>query len=141
MRNDLLAWVLMRLIAGRGEGARPLELGNSFIIKGRVEHRGPPASFLSRYYASVISSSSWLSRGVFLSQHGQAGSTDYPVSCGQRAGTRKHYRTELSGQDAGLRSLLLYCLGACLMLLLYAFAAKQTYLVLWLRKTVLFSNH
>ena len=68
-----------------------MELGNSLIIKGTVERRGPPASFLNRYCASIISSSSWLSRGVFLSQRGQAGSTEYHVLCGQRAGTRNHY--------------------------------------------------
>ena len=117
-----------------------MELGNSFTIKGRVEHRGPPAPFLSRYYASIVSSSSWLSRGVFLSQHGQAGSTDYPILCGQRAGTRKHYLAELSGQDVGLRSLLLYCLGACLMLLSHGFFAKRACLVLWLSKPAFLSN-
>ena len=37
--------------------------------------------------------------------------------------------------------LLFYCLGACLVLLLYGFVAKQACLVLWLSKPALLNNH
>ena len=60
---------------GGGEGAGPRELsGLQFIIKGKVGRgrRPPSSSFLSRRHASIISSSSGLGRGVFLSLHGQA---------------------------------------------------------------------
>ena len=41
--------------------------------------------FLSRCHASIISSSCWLGRGVFLSLHGQATSINYCFLCVQRA--------------------------------------------------------
>ena len=45
----------------------------SFTIKGKAgRERRPSLSFLSRCHASIISSSSRLSKGVFLSLHGQA---------------------------------------------------------------------
>ena len=36
---------------------------------------------------------------------------------------------------------LFYCLGACLVLLLYGFVANQACLVLWLSKPALLNNH
>ena len=36
---------------------------------------------------------------------------------------------------------LFYCLGACLMLLLHGFVAKQACLALWLRKLAFLSDH
>ena len=57
---------------GRQEGTMPWELsGCSFITKAEVG-RGRPLSFLSRCHASILSSSTGLSRGVFLSLHCQA---------------------------------------------------------------------
>ena len=58
----------------------PLEnlLSYSFIIKGKVARgRRPSLSFLSRPHVSISSSSSMLSRGVFLSLCGQVRSTNY----------------------------------------------------------------
>ena len=55
----------------------PENLGFSFIIKGKVDRERRTLSFLSRHHASIISSSSRLSRGVFLSLYGQARSTNY----------------------------------------------------------------
>ena len=53
-------------------------LSYSFIIKGKVTRgRRPSLSFLSRPHVSIISSSSMLSRGVFLSLCGQVRSTNY----------------------------------------------------------------
>ena len=50
----------------------------SFIIKGKVGRgRRPSLSFLSRCHASIISSSSRLSKGFFLPLHGQARCTNY----------------------------------------------------------------
>lgn len=63
-------------------------LGYSFIfyiIKGKVgRRRRPSLPFLSRHHASVISFFSRLTRGVFLSLHGEARSTDYCFLCVQR---------------------------------------------------------
>ena len=36
---------------------------------------------------------------------------------------------------------LVYCLGACVMLLLHGFVAKQACLVLWLSRPTFFSYH
>ena len=59
-------------------------LGYSFIIKRKVgTGRRPSLSFLSRHPASIISFSK-LSRGVFLSFHGQARATNYCFLCVQR---------------------------------------------------------
>ena len=62
-------------------------LGYSFIfyiIKGKVgRRRGPSLSFLSRCHVLIISSSSRLSRGVFLSLCGQARYTNYCFLCAE----------------------------------------------------------
>ena len=82
-------------------------------------------SFLSRHHASIIISSSRLSRDVFLSLHGQARFTNYGFLCVQRAYPRDHELTELTGQDVGLMLPLFYCLGARLVLLsLLGFVVK-----------------
>ena len=57
-------------------------VGYSFIIKGKVE-RGRRLSFLSRHHVFIISLFSRLSRGVFLSLHGQAGPTNHCFLCVQ----------------------------------------------------------
>ena len=44
---------------------------------------------------------------------------------------RNHLLTDPTGEDVGLIPQLFYCLGACLMLLLYGFVAKQACLVLF----------
>ena len=59
----------------------------------------------------------------------------------QRACPSDHQLSKLTGQDVGLMPPLLYCLGACLMLLLHGFVTKQACLVLWLSKPAFFSNH
>ena len=52
-------------------------VGHIFIIKGREGRgRGPSLSFSIRCHVSIISFPSRLGRGVFLSLHGQARSTD-----------------------------------------------------------------
>ena len=129
-------------------------VGYSLIIKGKVGRGKRPfsSSFLSRRHACIISSSSRLGRGVFLSLHGQARtvkkylrsqynehlSVSYCFLCVQRACPRDHELTELTGQDVGLIPALFYCLGACLMFLLPGFVAKQACLVLWLSKPAFF---
>ena len=50
--------------------------GYSFIVKGKVGKGKRTLSFLSRPDAAIIKSSSRLSRGAFLSVHGQAKSTN-----------------------------------------------------------------
>ena len=65
-------------------------LSYGFIIKGKVERGRTSLSFLSRRHASVISSSSRLSRRVFLSLHGQTRSTDYCFLYVQAAYPRDH---------------------------------------------------
>ena len=74
--------------AGGWEMACPGNLlGYSFIfyiIKGKVgRRRGPSLSFLSRCHVFIISSSSRLGRGVFLSLRGQARSTNYCFLCAE----------------------------------------------------------
>ena len=61
-----------------GKGCFPKNfLGYSFINSGRVGRgRRTSWSFLSRHHTSIISSSSRLTRAVFLSLHGQARSTN-----------------------------------------------------------------
>ena len=52
-------------------------VGYSFIIKGKTERgRRPSLSFLSRHPVFIISSSSRLSRRIFLSLCGQVRSTN-----------------------------------------------------------------
>ena len=119
-------------------------VGYSFIIKGRVGRgkRPPSSSFLSRRQASIMSS---FSRLGFLSLHGQARTVmtlwKLLFLCVQRACLRRHKLTELTEQDVGLMPPLFYCLGACLMLRLHGFLAKQTCLVLWLSKPAFLSDH
>ena len=116
-----------------GEGVLHPEnlLGYSFVIKGKVGRgRRTSVSFLSRRHASIISSTSKLSKGVFLSLHGQARFTNYGFLCVQRAYPRDHELTELTGQDVGLMAPLFYCFGVRLVLLLHGFVVKQACLVL-----------
>ena len=78
--------------------------------------------------------SSALCRGVFLSPHGKARSTNYCVYiniyiyvgvcvcvcvyvCMQRAGPRDDYLVEITGQDVGLNGAIILCLWACILLL------------------------
>ena len=117
-------------------------MGYSFIIKGKVGRgRRPPLPFLSRRRASIISSSSRLGKGVFLSLHGQAKLTKHCPSCVQRARPRDRSLTELSGQGVGLMPHTVVLLsGAALVLLLPGFVAKQACLVLWLNQPA-FRSH
>ena len=81
---------LWGLQVGRREMPR-LEnlLGYSFIIKWKVGRgRRPSISFLSRCHASIMSSSSRYGRGVLLSLHSQARSTNSCFLCVQRACSR-----------------------------------------------------
>ena len=54
--------------------------------------------------------------------------------CVQRACSRHHSLIELTGQGVGLMPSLSYCLGACPVLLLPGFVAKQACLFLWISK-------
>ena len=101
-------------------------LGYSLIIKGKVRRGRNTLSFLGRHPASIISSLFRLSRGIFLSLHGQARSTNYCFLCVQRACSRDRELTELPGQDVVLRPPLFCCLGPCLLPLLHDCVAKQT---------------
>ena len=88
------------------------------------EGRRPSLSFLSRGHGSIISSSSGLSKGIFLTLHSQARSTNYcfcvcrehvlgiPNLLSSRAGCGSH-------ATAGL------LLGACLVCLSHCSAAQQ----------------
>ena len=71
------------LPVGRWEMPSPEHLlGYSFKIKWKVESgRRRSSSFLSRLHASIISSSSRLSRGVFVSLHAQARCTIKKTLC------------------------------------------------------------
>ena len=113
-------------------------LGYSLIIKGKVRRGRNTLSFLGRHPASIISSLFRLSRGIFLSLHGQARSKNYCVLCIQRA--CPNLLSSL-GRMWGSMAPLFHCLGARLMLLLYGSAAKQACLVLWLSKPTLLSHH
>ena len=76
-----------------GEGVLHPEnlLGYSFVIKGKVGRgRRTSVSFLSRRHASIISSTSKLSKGVFLSLHGQARSAGHCFLRVWRACLRDH---------------------------------------------------
>ena len=68
---------LWSLQAGReGIPCPKNSVGYSFIIKGKLGREGT-LCFLGRHHASIISSSSMLGKGVFLSLGGQARSTNY----------------------------------------------------------------
>ena len=99
-------------------------MGYSFLVGIVGRGRRPSSSFLSRCHVFIISSSSRLSRGVFLSLHGQARFTNCCFLCLQRAYPRDHELTELTGQDVSLTLPLLFCFGACLVLLLHGFVVK-----------------
>ena len=118
-------------------------LGYNFTVKGKVGRgRRTSLSPLTRHCASIISSSSRLSRGVFLSLRGSSRSTNYCCFfCVQRACPRDHWLTEFTGQVVGLMPPLFYCFGACLVLLLHSFVAKKACLVLWLGKLAFLSYH
>ena len=75
------------------EPAQPkINLKKKFFFKTGNMGRGrrTSLSFWSRQHASIISSSSRLSRVVFLSLCSQARSTNYCFLCGQRACLRGH---------------------------------------------------
>ena len=78
---------LWGLQVGRQEIQCPENLlGHSFIIKWKVERgRRPSVSFSSGCPASIMSSSSRYGRGILLSLHSQAMSTNYCFLCVQRA--------------------------------------------------------
>ena len=92
IRTDLLDWGILLInscevykwVSERALCPENL-LGYSFIIKGKVGRRRPSLSFLSRCHVSIISSSSRLGRGTFLSLHGQVRSTYYCFLCVQKA--------------------------------------------------------
>ena len=87
-------------------------VGYRFVAKRKVGRgRRPPLPFLSRCHACIISSSSRLGKGVFLSLHGQAKLTTHCPWCVQRARPRDRSLTELSGQGVGLMPPLFHCLG------------------------------
>ena len=69
-----IGWLWGLQVGGQQGAALENLVGYSFIIKGKVgrKKRQPSSAFLSRRHASIISSSSRLDRGVFLSLHGQA---------------------------------------------------------------------
>ena len=54
---------------------------------------------------------------------------------------RNHSLTEFTGQDVCFIPPLFSYLGACLMLLLHGFVAKQACLVLWLSKPPFVSSY
>ena len=113
-------------------------VGHIFMIKGREGRgRGPSLSFLIRCHVSIISFSSRLGRGVFLPLHGQARSTDYFL-CVQRA--CPNLLSSLRRMWVSYHHCF-FCLGECLILLLHAFVAMHTCLVLWLSKRAFLSNH
>ena len=93
-------------------------------------------SSLSKRHAPIISSSFRLGRGVFLSLHGRAGSTDCCFFMWRRA--RPDLVSSLGRMWVSRHKF--YSLGACLVLLLPAFAAKQVCLVLWLSNPTFLSN-
>ena len=116
-------------------------LGYSFIIKGTVEQRRRPLSFLSRHHASIISSSSRLGREISLFLHGQARSTNYCFFNVCRECVLGSLTCWAHGQHVGLIPPMFYCFGAYLMLLSHGFVAKQACMVLWLSKPDFLSNH
>ena len=67
----------------------------------------------------------------------------------REAGPGSRWLTELTGQAVGLISplfdclivLLFDCFGACLLLLLHSFVAKQACLVLWLSQPAFLTDH
>ena len=66
-------------------------LSYSYIIKEKVERgRSTSLPFLSICHDFIISSSSRLSRGIFLSLHGQTRSRNHCFSCLQRGCPRDH---------------------------------------------------
>ena len=106
-----------------------------FIIKGKVGRgRRPSLSFLSRHHASVISSSSRLTRGVLLSLHGEVRSTDYCFLCVQRV-----YPNLLSSLGKVWVSFY-HCFIVLGLVLCFCSVVKQACFVWWLSKPFL-SNH
>ena len=65
----------------------------------------------------------------------------FVFSACRRVCPRNHQLTELAGQDMCLMPPLFYCFGACLMLLLLVFVAKQACLVLRLSKPAFLNDH
>ena len=111
----------MRLTKGWLRDITPENLlGYSFIIKGKVGRRRRTLFFLSKCSVSIISSSSRLSSGVFLSPHSQARSTNDCFLCVQKA-----LITELTGQDVRLMPPSFYFGEACLVLLLHGFVVSK----------------
>ena len=95
----------------------------SFIIKVKVRRGWRSLSFLS--HASIISSSSRLSRGVFLSLCGQARSAnDHFLMCAENMSQGSlTYCTHWAGRRSHAAVVLSF--GACLMLLLHGFVLSK----------------
>ena len=78
--------MLVRLTSSGSEEATTQELtGLQFYNQRKSGEAEKTFFFVSRCHASIISSSCWLGRGVFLSLHGQATSINYCFLCVQRA--------------------------------------------------------
>ena len=112
--------------------------GYNFITKGKVERgRTTSLSFLHRRHVSIISFSSTLNKGVFLSLYGQASSTNNCFLCVQRA------HPNLLGSMGRMWVSCHHCFIVVRMscAFVYGFVAKQDCLVLRLSKTAFLSNH
>ena len=130
----------MRVTRGRREGAAPCVLSGLYFYNQRTGERGrrPSLSFLNRRHASVISFSSRLGRGIFLSLHGQARSTNYCFhACREHVLGIINLLSSLS-RMWGLHHHCFIVWGARL---LHSCAVIQACLVLWLSKPVLLHNH
>ena len=84
-RSDLLDQDACEAYKGAGEGMPPWEFTALQFYNRKMRGRRPSLSFLNRHHASIISSSSGLSMGVFLSLRGQGRSKNYCVLWIQRA--------------------------------------------------------
>ena len=130
------------LQAGRQEMLRPENLPGYKFYNQRKAGRGrrPPfPSFLSRCHASLISSSSSLSRRVFLSLHGPARSANFCFLDVQRACSRDHWLYWVPWTRCGSHATTVLLFGGRSHALSWAFVAKQACLVLWWSKPVLSS--
>ena len=123
--------MLVKFTSRWARNASPEGHTEVFIIKGTVGGR-TSLSFLRKHHASIISSSSRLSGGVYLSLHGQAESINYCFLCVHSICLRDHHLAHWALCRS--HSPLFYCLGAHLVFLLPNFVAKQACLILWLSK-------
>ena len=86
VRSDLLDEDACEAYKGAGEGMPPWEFtALQFYNQKKDEGGRLSLSFLNRHHASIISSSSGLSMGVFLFLQGKARSTNYCFLCVHRA--------------------------------------------------------